>query len=170
MILHGIRAIVTYVFFFPMASSSSSTSVVNTTTSSSPTSLTTIHHLITIKLTGDNYLLWKAQIVPYLKGQHLFGYLDGSTPAPSQSLTVETDGDIQVIQNPNFSHWYFQDQMILSAIISSLLERILAHVVKFNTSRDVVSLRKNVYLSVKGSNNANPLSACHFEERQFLNC
>ena len=110
--LHGIRAIVTYVlffFFFSMASSSSSTFVVNTATSSSPTSLTTIHHLITIKLTHDNYLLWKAQIVPYLKGQHLFGYLDGSTPAPPQSLTVETDGDIQVIQNPDFSHWYFQD-------------------------------------------------------------
>ena len=120
-----------------MSSSSSSTSVVNTATSSSPTSLTTIHHLITIKLTRDNYLLWKAQIVPYLKGQHLFGYLDGSNPTPPQSLTVEIDGDIQVIQNPDFSHWYFQDQMILSAIISSLSERILAHVVKFNTSRDV---------------------------------
>ena len=84
-----------FFFFFPLASSSSSTSVVNTTTSS-PTSLTTIHHLITIKLTCDNYLLWKAQIVLYLKGQNLFGYLDGSTLAPPQSLTVETDGDIQV--------------------------------------------------------------------------
>ena len=129
-----------------MASSSSSTSVVNTTTSS-PTSLTTIHHLVTIKLTRDNYLLWKAQIVPYLKGQHLFGYLDGSTPTPPQSLTVETNGDIQVIQNLDFSHWYFQDQMILSAIISSLSECILAHVVKFNTSRDVWQALERMFTS-----------------------
>ena len=34
----------------------------------------------------------------------------------------------------------------------------------------VASLRENVYLSVKGLNNANPLLARHFEERQFLNC
>ena len=66
--------------------------------------LTPIHHLFTIKLTRENYLLWKSQIVPYLKGQHLYGYLDGSTPAPPQSLTIEVDGDVQVIQNPDFGH------------------------------------------------------------------
>ena len=89
-------------------------------TTPSPTTLTPIHHLITIKLTRENYLLWKAQIVPYLKGQHLYGYLDGSIAALPQSLTIEAGGDVQVIQNPDFGHWYLQDQMILSAIISSL--------------------------------------------------
>ena len=63
--LHGIKASVTHVLF--MASSSSSASTVNTSTLPSPITLTTIHHLITIKITRDNYLLWKAQIVPYLK-------------------------------------------------------------------------------------------------------
>ena len=43
-----------------MASLSSSASTVNTIASPSPTTLTTIHDLITIKLTRDNYLLWKA--------------------------------------------------------------------------------------------------------------
>ena len=113
----------------------------------SPTSLTPIHHLITIKLTRENYLLWKAQVVPYLKGQHLYGYLDGSTPAPPQSLTIESDGDVQVIQNPDFDHWYLQNQMILSAIISSLSKRILAHVVKFNTSRDVWQALEKMFTS-----------------------
>ena len=56
------------------------------------THLPVVHHLVTIKLVHDNYLLWKAQIVPYLRGQHLFGFLDGSQPAPLQSLTVTTDG------------------------------------------------------------------------------
>jgi hypothetical protein len=50
--------------------------------------LPVVHHLVTIKLNRDNYLLWKAQIVPYLRGQHLFGFLDGSRPAPPQILTV----------------------------------------------------------------------------------
>ena len=86
-----------------MASSSTS-STLNTMPTPSPTSLTPIHHLITIKLTRKNYLLWKAQIVPYLKGQPLYGYLDGSIPTPPQSLIIEADGDVQVIQNPNFDH------------------------------------------------------------------
>ena len=118
-------------FFFSMASSSSSNSAINTATSPSPTSLTTIHHLITIKLTHDNYLLWKAQIVPYLKGQHLCGYLNGTTPALSRIITIAADDTNHAIQNPEFQHWHLQDQMILNAIISSLSKKILAHVVKF---------------------------------------
>ena len=55
-----------------------------------PTSphLPVVHHLVTIKLNRDNYLLWKAQIIPYLRGQHLFGFLDSSRPAPLQTLIV----------------------------------------------------------------------------------
>ena len=97
----------------------------------------TIHHQFTIKLTRDNYLLWKAHIVPYLKGQHLYGYLDGTTPSPAWVITVKADGDTQALQNLEFQHWHLQDQMILNAIISSLSEKILAHVVKCTTSREV---------------------------------
>ena len=82
-----------------MASLSSSASIVNTIASPSPTTLTTIHHLITIKLTRDNYLVWKAQIVSHLKGQHLYGYLDRTTPAPPQVITIAANSDIQDLQN-----------------------------------------------------------------------
>uniref|UniRef100_A0A2N9IMI3 Uncharacterized protein n=1 Tax=Fagus sylvatica TaxID=28930 RepID=A0A2N9IMI3_FAGSY len=41
------------------------------------------------------------------------------------------------LPNPDFYIWHTQDQMILSALISSLSETVLAHVVKCNTSRDV---------------------------------
>uniref|UniRef100_A0A2N9GSV6 Reverse transcriptase Ty1/copia-type domain-containing protein n=1 Tax=Fagus sylvatica TaxID=28930 RepID=A0A2N9GSV6_FAGSY len=97
------------------------------------THLPVVHHLVTIKLTRENYLLWKAQIVPYLRGQHLFGFLDGSRPAPSPFL----DGSSQSEPNPAHQAWLIQDQMILSALISSLSENILAYVVKCATSRDV---------------------------------
>ena len=99
-----------------MASTYSSTSTVDTIASPSTTSLITIHHLITIKLTCDNYLVWKAPI------------------APSQIITVLADGATQALQNLEFQHWHLQDQMILSAIISFLSEKIMAHVVKFTTS------------------------------------
>jgi|UniRef100_A0A2N9EX99 hypothetical protein len=98
--------------------------------------LPVVHHLVTIKLNRDNYLLWKAQIVPYLRGQHLFGFLDGSRPAPPQILTVTT-AEISMPQpNPDYHTWLVQDQMILSALISSLTENILAYVVRCTTSRE----------------------------------
>ena len=122
-----------------MASSSSINTDTTSPTSSptTPTSLTQVHHLITIKLTRDKYLLWKAHIVPYLKGQHLYGFLDGSRPAPLTVLTTNIDGTAQVIPNTKFHQWHLQDQMLLSALISSLSENILAHVVKCVTARDV---------------------------------
>ena len=92
-----------FILFFIMASLSSFASTVNTIASPSPTTLTTIHHLITIKLTHDNYLLWKAQIVSYLKGQHLYVYLDRTTPAPPQVITVAANSDIQDLQKQNFN-------------------------------------------------------------------
>uniref|UniRef100_A0A2N9F913 Uncharacterized protein n=1 Tax=Fagus sylvatica TaxID=28930 RepID=A0A2N9F913_FAGSY len=101
------------------------------------THLPVVHHLVTIKLTRENYLLWKAQIGPYLRGQHLFGFLDGSRLAPSPYLGLTFDGSSQPQPNPDHHAWLIQDQMILSALISSLSENILAYVVKCTTSRDV---------------------------------
>uniref|UniRef100_A0A2N9H8H9 Uncharacterized protein n=1 Tax=Fagus sylvatica TaxID=28930 RepID=A0A2N9H8H9_FAGSY len=74
-----------------------------------------VHHLIPIKLTRDNYLLWKAQTVPYLRSQHLYGFLDGSQPTSPQVLTSSTNVVAQILPNPNFQSWHLQDQMILSA-------------------------------------------------------
>uniref|UniRef100_A0A2N9ESZ2 Reverse transcriptase Ty1/copia-type domain-containing protein n=1 Tax=Fagus sylvatica TaxID=28930 RepID=A0A2N9ESZ2_FAGSY len=119
-------------------SSSSSSGILSTPSqNTSHHSLTPIQHLITIKLNRDNYLLWKAQIVPYLKGQHLFGFLDGSQPAPSSFLPLTSTEISEPTLNPAFLAWQSQDQMILSAFISSLSEKILTYVVKCTTSREV---------------------------------
>jgi hypothetical protein len=53
---------------------------------SNPTS-TPINHgqFITVKLTHDNFLLWQAQILLYLRSQCLIGYV--TSAIPFQSLT-----------------------------------------------------------------------------------
>uniref|UniRef100_A0A2N9FQZ5 Uncharacterized protein n=1 Tax=Fagus sylvatica TaxID=28930 RepID=A0A2N9FQZ5_FAGSY len=119
-----------------MASSSSNLTTSSALSASPPTSLTAVHHLITIKLTRDNYLLWKAQIVPYLRGQHLFAFLNGSRSAPPPSFPTQHAEAIALVPNPEFQAWHLQDQLILSALISSLSKNILAHVVKCSTSRN----------------------------------
>uniref|UniRef100_A0A2N9G8U7 Reverse transcriptase Ty1/copia-type domain-containing protein n=1 Tax=Fagus sylvatica TaxID=28930 RepID=A0A2N9G8U7_FAGSY len=76
-------------------------------------------------------------ILPYLKGQHLFGFIDGSRPAPSQFLASQISDSASAAPNPDFQAWHLQDQLIMSALISSLSENILAHIVKCGTSREV---------------------------------
>lgn len=47
--------------------------------------LTKIHHFLIVKLDSKNYLIWKFQFMPLLKGYALQGYVDGSLPCPSLS-------------------------------------------------------------------------------------
>ena len=40
-------------------------------------------HLIPVKLTPDNYLSWRAQVLPLLRSRYLEGYVDGTLSCPS---------------------------------------------------------------------------------------
>ncbi|KAA8525548.1 hypothetical protein F0562_007399 [Nyssa sinensis] len=110
-----------------------------------------IHSLVTIKLSSENYLLWKAQIMPYLRGQRLFGYVDGSCLQPSQHIpNPEADKSptaSRLLLNPEFSHWFDQDQIVLSILMSSLSESILAKVIGVTTSREVWCALEKMYSS-----------------------
>ena len=44
----------------------------------------TLIHMITIKLSSTNYLLWKSQLLPLLESQNLLGYVDGTIIPPPQ--------------------------------------------------------------------------------------
>jgi len=64
-------------------------------------------HLLPVKLGPDNYLSWRAQVLPLLRSRYLEGYVDGSIPCPPP-------------HHPAYHTWVAQDQAILSAIQSSL--------------------------------------------------
>ena len=121
------------IFTNTMPSSTAQSTLISNTDFPS-TRLTAVHHLITIKLTRENYLLWKAQVVPYLRGQHLFQFVDGSSTIPQPTITASSDGASTTIINPEFTQWQLQDQIVLSALISSLSEKVIAHVVRCTTS------------------------------------
>jgi hypothetical protein len=108
---------------------------------SSHSSVTPINSLVTVKLTKDNYLLWKTQIVPYLRGKRLFGFVDGIIYCPSPTMPNPALATSQTtpteISNPNYITWTDQDQAVLSALVFSLSESILTHMVGLSTSREV---------------------------------
>ena len=51
-------------------------------------SIISMPSIATVKLNHDNFLLWKAQLIPYFRGQDLFGYIDGSIPKPPKIISV----------------------------------------------------------------------------------
>ncbi|XP_019173195.1 PREDICTED: uncharacterized protein LOC109168598 [Ipomoea nil] len=90
---------------------------------STPISLQGAHHFVSLKLTSKNYLFWRTQLVPFLHGQNLIGYVDGSLPCPVQFLS--SVGGSTVVLNPAFGVWTQQDQTILSMLISSLSDECI---------------------------------------------
>jgi hypothetical protein len=73
-----------------------------------------IHQAVTIRLTKTNFLLWRAQLLPHLRGAQLLGFLDGSNPAPPQQIASSIDPNARAIPNPAYDRWFNQDQHILS--------------------------------------------------------
>jgi len=56
--------------------------------SASPSiSLPSLGHSITVRLTRDNFFLWKTQAVPVLQAHQFFGFVTGTDAAPSMFLT-----------------------------------------------------------------------------------
>ena len=81
----------------------------------------------TMKLSRENYTLWKAQVLPAIRGARLMGLLDGKEAAPSETLP-SADKDKSPQPNPEFDAWVARDQQVLSYLLQSLTLDILLHV------------------------------------------
>jgi len=72
------------------------------------------------------------QMLPYLLGQGVFGFVDGSNTCPSTHVLAHDGISLQV--NPLFQTWKQQDHLILSALLSSLSMEVLHLVVGCQSS------------------------------------
>ncbi|XP_019171361.1 PREDICTED: uncharacterized protein LOC109166918 [Ipomoea nil] len=125
--------------------SNSSERTVTATAISSPNNsyntLTSAHHFVSLKLTHRNYLYWRTQVIPFLRGQGLLGYVDGSRPQPSPFLELPASDNssdaISATENPAYAAWVQQDASILSLLISSLSEEVMYLALGQTTARGV---------------------------------
>jgi len=84
---------------------------------------------------GENYLLWKAQIIPAIRGAQLMGYLDGSKKAPAKTIEVEkADKTKEIVVNSAYTQWVAQDQTVLRYLLNSLSKEVLQHVLSKTTA------------------------------------
>lgn len=73
----------------------------STSNTSSVTTQTTVY-LPTILLDETNYPTWLFRLDSFLKGQNLYGFVDGTLPCPPQ-LICDADGSNVV--NPEYEAW-----------------------------------------------------------------
>ncbi|XP_019155699.1 PREDICTED: uncharacterized protein LOC109152448 [Ipomoea nil] len=103
--------------------------------------LSSAHHFVSLKLTSRNYLFWRTQMLPFLEGQGLLGFIDGTTPFPTTSpaLTSTADSAPAAVSDLPARQlaWRRQDKAILSMLISSLSEKTLRFAVGKGTSRQL---------------------------------
>jgi hypothetical protein len=84
--------------------SSSSTTALATTLGAPPTQL----------LTRENALIWKALVVPALRGARVLDLVQGTEKAPSAKIEVEDSNQKKmVVKNPEYSTWIACDQQVL---------------------------------------------------------
>jgi hypothetical protein len=79
------------------------------------------------KLMRENYLLWKAQVTPAIRGADLVPILTGKSREPEPTMEVDgSDGKNITILNLEHQKWIAQDQHLLAHLLNSLTSNILA--------------------------------------------
>ncbi|XP_019179773.1 PREDICTED: uncharacterized protein LOC109174981 [Ipomoea nil] len=104
-------------------------------------SLSLSRHFVSLKLTSCNYLFWRTQMLPFLEGQGLLSFIDGSIPYPvaapvafaSTSNSLAAAGELVARQGA----WRRQDKARLSLLILSLSEETIRFAVGHSTSRQL---------------------------------
>ncbi|KAF5442643.1 hypothetical protein F2P56_035282 [Juglans regia] len=99
-----------------------------------PSLASSFSSIVSIKLTTDNYPLWKVQISAYLKGQDLYKYVDGFFPCPPKFLSIQTTTPTI---NSSFTYWKRTDQLVLSILFSSLSDSVVGHFLFVITSSNL---------------------------------
>lgn len=111
--------------------------------SSSSSSNSSLGQPISEKLTRENFLLWKAQVVPIVRGARLYGYLDG-TVVEKEYLRDDKGAKTA---NPAYDAWVAQDQQLLGFINSSLSREVLGQVATCATAAEAWETLNSMFAS-----------------------
>ncbi|KAD4584816.1 hypothetical protein E3N88_22417 [Mikania micrantha] len=100
-------------------------------------------HKFGFTLSPTNYGYWKAMVQPFLVTNNLFGYVDGTIPCLSPTISSTTSSgkdkeDTIVFSHPNPLHaiWVANDAYVRMLILSTVSEASFQHV-QGTTSRDL---------------------------------
>ncbi|XP_010451596.1 PREDICTED: uncharacterized protein LOC104733741 [Camelina sativa] len=98
-----------------------------------------ISNCVTLKLTEQNYIIWKSQFESFLKTQDLFGFVNGAFKSPEEKIPIcnNKDGKVETVPNPDFESWSRSDQVVKAWLLGSMTENVLGLVVGSATAQEV---------------------------------
>jgi electron transfer flavoprotein alpha subunit len=94
------------------------------------------------KLTRNNHVLWRAQVLVVLRGAQLAGFLDGTTKAPAEKIHMakkpsKEKGEVEEVSNSAFELWKAQEQQVLSYLLTSVSHDVLVQIATLPSAADV---------------------------------
>ena len=98
------------------------------------------NYTMPIRLESHNFLVWKAQFLLAIRGNHLLGFIDGSLPCPS--LVADDPESIQDVE-----YWLSQDEFIKQLMYTSISEEVMNQLVGCNTSFESWKALEDLYAS-----------------------
>ena len=118
---------------------------------------------VPLKLTRENFLLWKTQLFPLLNCHGLAHVLTQDPPPPPPPppppISSHLDDRGEIVVSTAYQTWWLQDQQVLSLIVSSLSEAILPCVIGKLTAKEAWSAL------IKHCSSTNPSRIMHLHNR-----
>ena len=97
--------------------------------------ITSFNHNILVKLDDNNFLWWKQQVHPVIKGLKLQSYIQSSKSAP-QKFNSKEEKDLGVYNDKDLD-WEQQDQLLLSWLFLSMSDSITRCMVGYEHSNQI---------------------------------
>ncbi|KAI0491389.1 hypothetical protein KFK09_025649 [Dendrobium nobile] len=88
--------------------------------------ISNIKNLVPTQLSGDNYPIWKSQVVKLLKANGFMSFLSPTTDPPKK-YTRTTEGNN--VKNSQYAKWNLIDQNLAAALCSTILAAVLPYVI-----------------------------------------
>ncbi|KAL9672660.1 hypothetical protein QQ045_028912 [Rhodiola kirilowii] len=116
----------------------------------------TLIHMLNIKLSSSNFMLWKTQVQHILRAQKFFGYLDGSHPCPPAPVLPPAAPDpaapaavaakaVYKDALTAYDDWMAEDQRLCGLLFSSLSEEAMSEVIGCSTSNQIWETLSSIY-------------------------
>lgn len=117
-----------------------------------PLPIQNITHLIPIKLTKDNYILWKSLWTPVLESFELDSFVADESAAPTKILTTVNAAGVSVPSiNPEYQSWRKKDQQLLIWLNATISESLLSYVIGAPSSYVLWTSLSNMFAAISRS-------------------
>ncbi|KAL5830513.1 hypothetical protein ACOSQ3_019981 [Xanthoceras sorbifolium] len=100
-----------------------------------------------VKLDRNNYIFWRAQVLPAIRAYNLEEYVFETKPAPAKfvHVTNPVTNEVTTSLNNDFLVWKKNDQLLVCWLISTLSESVIGQVIQYPTAFQVWTTLEKTY-------------------------